>query len=196
VKPERFTNYEMGVKWEPASAISLTAALYRLDRTNTRATDPNDPTRILQTGATRSKGFEFGVTGRVNRLWSVSGGYTNQEVKVIADTAAARAGAIVAQTPRHMFSLWNNLRVNSRLGAGLGLLNRTEMFAAIDNTVVVPGYFRADAAVYYSFTERIRLQANVENLLDRRYYANADSNTNISPGSPRAVRIALVARFK
>jgi hypothetical protein len=30
--------------------LSLTTAAYRLDRTNTRATDPTDPTRIVQTG--------------------------------------------------------------------------------------------------------------------------------------------------
>jgi len=36
---------------------------------------------------------------------------------------------------------------------------------------------------------------NVENLTNIRYYANADSNTNISPGSPRAVRAGMVARF-
>jgi catecholate siderophore receptor len=69
------------------------------------------------------------------------------------------------------------------------------MFAAVDNTVVLPGYTRADAAVFYNFNEKWRLQANLENLLDRRYYLNADSNNNISPGSPRALRIGLTARF-
>jgi catecholate siderophore receptor len=69
------------------------------------------------------------------------------------------------------------------------------MFAAIDDTVRLPGYTRADAAVYYSLTERLRLQANVENLLDTKYYINADSNTNISPGFPRAVRAGLIVRF-
>jgi catecholate siderophore receptor len=36
---------------------------------------------------------------------------------------------------------------------------------------------------------------NVENLLDTAYYVNAHSNTNITPGSPRAVRFALTTRF-
>ncbi len=40
-----------------------------------------------------------------------------------------------------------------------------------------------------------RLQANLENLFDTAYVINADSNTNISPGSPRAMRVALTARF-
>jgi catecholate siderophore receptor len=69
------------------------------------------------------------------------------------------------------------------------------MFATIDNTIVLPSYTRADLAVFYSITERLRLQVNVENLLDKKYFVNADSNTNISPGYPRAVRVGLTARF-
>ena len=77
----------------------------------------------------------------------------------------------------------------------LGIISRSDMFVAVDNTVVVPAYTRADAAVFYSFSERWRLQANVENLFNRAYFINADSNTNISPGSPRALRVGLTARF-
>jgi catecholate siderophore receptor len=58
VKPEKFTNYEVGVKWDLSSNLALTTAVYRLERTNTRSTDPNDPTRIVQTGSTRSNGYE------------------------------------------------------------------------------------------------------------------------------------------
>jgi catecholate siderophore receptor len=94
-----------------------------------------------------------------------------------------------------MFSLWNNYQFLPRLGAGVGLLNRSNMFAGIDNTVIIPSFFRADLALFYSINERIRIQANVENLFDRRYYVNADSNTNISPGFPRTIRVAMVYRF-
>jgi catecholate siderophore receptor len=69
------------------------------------------------------------------------------------------------------------------------------MFATIDNTVTLPGYTRVDVAVYASLMENLRLQVNVENLLDRTYYANADSNTNITPGSPRSVRVGITTRF-
>jgi len=195
MKPEQFTNYEVGAKWDATADLSLTTALYRLDRTNTRSTDPNDPTRIVQTGSQRTNGFEFGVNGRVMRSWKIAGGYAHQDALVTNATAAAQAGAQVAQVPRHTFSLWNNYQVLSRVGAGLGIIRRTDMFAAIDDTVVLPGYTRADAAVFLSLSDRTRLQVNVENLFDRTYFVNADSNTNISPGSPRAVRVALTAGF-
>jgi catecholate siderophore receptor len=195
VKPEKFDNYELGAKWDVSRSFSLTTAVYRLNRTNTRSTDPNDPTRIVQTGSQRTNGYELGWTGSLTRRWRVAGGYAYQDAFVTSATTGAKAGAQVAQVPHHTFSLWNNYQILPKLGAGLGILNRADMFAAIDDTVRLPGYTRADAAVYYSLSEHVRLQANVENLLDRKYYINADSNTNISPGFARAVRVGLITRF-
>ena len=195
VKPEKFSNYEAGIKWDVFRALSLTTAVYRLDRENTRATDPNDVTRILQTGSTRTNGVEIGANGSVTRFWKIAGGYAFQDAYISSATTAARAGAQVAQVPHNTFSLWNNFQIRPRLGAGLGVLNRSDMFAAIDNTVTLPGYTRVDAAVFYSLTERIRLQVNAENLFNRNYFINADGNTNISPGSSRAVRMGLNVRF-
>lgn len=169
VKPESFRNYEVGAKWDISRSLSLTTAAYRLDRTNTRSIDPNDPTRIVQTGSQRSNGVEVGVNGSITRKWRVAGGYAYQDTFVTSATAAARAGAQAAQVPHHTFSVWNNYQVTPKLGAGLGILNRSDMFAAIDNSVRLPGYTRADAALYYLLNERVRVQANVENLFDKKY---------------------------
>jgi catecholate siderophore receptor len=195
VKPEKFTNYEAGVKWGLSTGLELTTAAYRLDRTNTRSTDPSDPTRIVQTGSQRTNGYELGLNGNVTPAWNVAGGYSYQNAVVTSATTAARAGAQVGQTPHHMMSIWSNIKLHPRLRAAVGVIHRSEMYAAIDNTVVLPGYTRADAAAYVSLARQLRLQVNVENLLDRRYYVHADSNTNITPGSPRAVRFGLTTTF-
>jgi catecholate siderophore receptor len=195
VQPEKFTNYELGAKWDLTPRFSLTAAIYQLDRTNTRATDPADPTRIIQTGRTRTDGCELGLDGSLTPAWSIAGGYAYQDATIRSATTAAAAGAQVAQVPHHNFSLWNRYQLRSRLGVGLGVIYRSAMFAAVDNTVTLPGYTRFDAAVYWSISARWRLQANVENLFGRKYYLNADSNTNLSPGSPRALRVMLRTTF-
>jgi catecholate siderophore receptor len=195
VKPEKFDNYEIGAKWDARSDLSLTTAVYRLDRTNTRATDPADPTRIVQTGSQRTNGFELGATGRITPAWSIAGGYAYQDAFVTSATTAAREGAQVGQVPHHTFSVWNQIQLQPRIGTALGVIYRSKMFATIDNSVLLPGYTRLDAAAFYSITKDLRLQLNVENLLDTRYFANADSNTNISPGSPRTARVGVVARF-
>lgn len=195
VKPEKFNNYEFGAKWDVRRNLSLTTALYRQDRTNTRATDPNDPTRILQTGSQRTNGYELGLNGFVTSKWSIAGGYAYQDAFISSATVSAVKGAQVALVPHHSFSLWNNYKVHPRLALGLGLINRSDMFAAVDNAVILPGYTRADAAVFFSITEKWRLQANLQNLFGTQYYLNADGNNNISPGASRGGRVALIARF-
>jgi catecholate siderophore receptor len=195
VKPESFTNYEVGAKWDARRNLTFTAALYRQDRTNTRSTDANDPARILQTGSQRTSGFEAGIDGSVTRSWTIAGGYSRQNAFITSATTAARAGARIPLVPHSTFSLWNKYQLMKRLGVGVGIISRADMFAGIDNTVMLPGYTRLDAAVYLPFAEKWGLQAHLENLSNRKYYLNADGNNNISPGSPRALRISLIARF-
>ena len=195
VKPEKFNNYEVGGKWGLIPGLELTTAAYRLDRMNTRSTDPGDPTRIVQTGSQRTNGFELGLNGRVTAAWNVAGGYAYQDAFVTAATTAAKPGAQVGQVPHHMLSLWNNYQLHPRLRAALGVLHRADMFATIDNTVTLPGYTRADAAAYLSLARQLRLQVNIENVFDKRYYVNADSNTNISPGFPRTLRVGVTTTF-
>jgi catecholate siderophore receptor len=137
----------------------------------------------------------MGMNGMITPRWTVTGGYAYQDAFITSATAAAVPGKQVAQVPHDNFSVWNKYQFLPRLSVGLGLIIRTDTFAAIDNTVVLPGYTRADAAVLYTFNENWRLQANIENLFNTKYFLNADNNTNISPGSPIGARIGLTARF-
>ena len=110
-------------------------------------------------------------------------------------TTAAPTGARVAQVPRNTFSLWNSYRLLSKLRLGVGVIHRSDMYAAIDNRVVLPGYTRFDGSLHYTINEKLGFQANLENAFNRKYFVNAHSNDNISPGSPRAARFALVWKF-
>jgi catecholate siderophore receptor len=195
VEPEKFNNYEAGLKWDLLHSLSLTTAVFRLDRLNTGSTDPNDPTRIIQTGKTRTRGYELGLSGKIVPIWEISGGYAYQNAFIAAATTSAAQGAKVAQTPHHTFSLWNNFQIGRKVGAGVGVISRSVMYAAVDNTVILPGYVRADAALSCSVFPKLRLQLNVENVLDRSYFVNADGNNNISPGAPRMFRFSLATRF-
>ena len=195
LEPEKFKNYEVGAKWDVLDRLSLAAAVYRLDRTNTTAPDPTDPSRTVQTGSQRTEGFEFNVNGAITPVWQVIGGYANQSATVTSATAAAPEGARVALVPRNTVSLWNRYQVASSLGFGMGVIYQDEMFAAIDNTVTLPSFVRVDAAAYYTVNRWVRLQANVENVFDRSYFPTANSNNNITPGSPRAVRVTVATAF-
>ena len=192
--PEEYRNLEAGAKWE-ANGLAFTAAVYRLNRGNVAVPDPVDPTVSHLVDGQRSQGVELGLSGTVTRDWTVVAGYAYQEGEITSSlSASAPAGARLAQLPAHSFSLWNRYELTRNWGLGLGVIHRGDVFASTDNAVTVPAFTRVDAGIFGSFG-RFRAQANVENVLDERYYLFAHSNTNITPGSPRAVRLALTTRF-
>lgn len=191
--PEKFTNKEVGFKWDIHDALSFTAAVYQLDRTNVAITDPNNPTQSLLVDGQRVKGLELGLAGNLTEQWQVMAGYAYQDSQV--QTPGAQNGNRLGQVPENSFSLWNRYDFTPRFGAGLGVIHRDDVFVSSDQAVVLPSFTRVDAAVYYAITPSLRLQANIENLLDEEYYASAHSNTNIMPGTPRALRVGIDWRF-
>jgi catecholate siderophore receptor len=195
LKPERFDNYEVGAKWELFDGLLATAALYRLDRTNTRATDPLDPAHTVLTGAQRSRGLELGLERSVTSRWLISAGYTLQKAQITETTAAAPKGREVPLVPRHGFSLWNRYDVTKQLGLGLGIIARSRSYATISNAVKLPGYARVDGAIYYKLPHGLEGQVNVENILGTHYFPTANADNNLAPGAPRAVKATLGYSF-
>jgi len=195
LEPEKFRNLEVGAKWDLRPNLSVTAALFQLDRDNTSAPDPNNPALTVQTGSQRSRGFEVGLSGNITEAWSVMGGYALQKAEITSRTASAFAGSEVALVPRHTVSLWNKYQFTKMWGAGLGVIHQSSAFAGADNAVKLPGFTRFDAAAYAQVTDNVKLQLNVQNLFDRKYYATAHSNNNITPGAPRTFLVSLSSSF-
>lgn len=195
LEPEQFTNAELGAKWDVRPSLALTAAVYRLDRTNTSAPDPQDPTITVQTGSQRTEGVEAGASGYITDSWQISGGVAFQRAEITSATSAAPEGRKLALVPGRTASLWNRFQIIPAIGVGLGIVSQTDMYAAIDNTVTLPGFTRADGALFVRLFPRAHLQLNVQNLLDERYYTTSHGNNNIMPGAPRTLRVSLTTRL-
>ncbi len=193
LEPERFTNREFGFKWDVTPLVAVTAATYRLDRTNTSAAHPLDATRIVQTGAQRTTGSEVGVAGDVTQWWQIAGGFAAQQARIVSATTAAKVGQSVALVPHTSASLWNRLKFARGIGAGLGVIRQGSMYAAIDNTVTLPGFTRVDAALYAHLYSGVRAQLNLENAFNRHYIATSHGNNNIMPGAARTLRLSVTA---
>ncbi len=190
LKPERFTNLEVGAKWRVLPAFDVTLAAYRLDRTNTREVDPIT-LRTLLTGEQRSKGIELTAQGRPLAHLSVSGGIALQDVEIRRSSTPALVGRRAPLVPRLQASAWGRYDFTSRIGAGLGIYHQSKSFASISNAVVLPAFTRVDAAGYFKLTSQIELAVNVENLLDKDYTGVAFNDNNLTPGGPRTVRATL-----
>lgn len=196
--PEEFQNLELGAKWDISPAFNVTAAVFQLDRSNVLAlSDPNNAASpTVPIGKQRTKGFEASATGELARQWSFVAAYSYSDGTFLDSVSGTvKAGNQLANLPKHSGSLWTRYDFTPKIGAGLGAVVQGKRYAATDNLVAMSGYTRLDGAVFYALSEHLSVQLNVENLLDKRYYVFAHANDNITPGSPRAVKVALTARF-
>lgn len=191
--PEEFTNKEIGMKWDLGSGLNFTTALYQLDRTNVAVTDPADPTRTILVDGQQVRGLELEMAGQLTQHWQLVAGFAYQDSEI--QTPTAQNGNRLAQVPKQSFSLWNRYQLNDVIAAGLGWVAQSSGFTTTDNSVTLPGFGRLDAAVFYTLSPQLRVQMNLENLLDKTYYASAHNNNNITPGTPRAYRVGLSYKF-
>ncbi|TMM47350.1 TonB-dependent receptor [Qipengyuania marisflavi] len=190
-EPEKFTNYEIGAKWSPLAGVLVSAAAFRLDRTNTRAADPANPTLTVLTGESRVDGFEMAAVGEITQFWQANIGYTYLDGELRTGSTFGTAGNRLQQLPRHQFSAWNRFDVSEKIGLGLGIIHQGQQFASFSNTVVLPSYWRVDAAAFYTVSDRLSVQLNIENLLDENYYPSAHGDGNIQPAEPFSARIGV-----
>jgi catecholate siderophore receptor len=194
LEPEEFESTEVGLRWQPNDQLLFSAALYRLDRTNTTAPGATPGTTVL-TGSQRSEGLELSVQGEVREGWNIIGAMAFQNAEITSTTSAAPAGREAPLVPDFSASVWNRVAITDRLDVAFGVIHQGEQFASISNAVVLPSYTRVDAGLFYALNDRIDLQLNVENLTDTTYWYSAHNDNNISPGSPTAVRLTLAASF-
>jgi catecholate siderophore receptor len=193
--PENARNYEAGAKLDLlAQRLQVAAAVFRLDRNNVKNTDPNDPTRLVLTGQQRTEGLTLSASGSLLPKWTLFGGYSLLNARITENTTSAPAGRLVGLVPRSQFNVWSTYDLSDRWGGGGGVVRQTKMFASFSNQVELPGFTRVDAVVYYR-VHRYRLALNAENVLDTTYYATANGDNNISPGSPRNVQLSVRVMF-
>jgi catecholate siderophore receptor len=194
--PQKFENREVAVKWNIFPRLLYTAAVYNLNRTNVPLPDPNNPGFFILSGKNRIRGFETELKGYVTDDWQSSLGYAYTDARVTSDTSTTIVkGNRVQLVPFSQFSWWNKYQITPVWAAALGIIYFSDSFASSDDTVKLPGFMRLDAAVYAKMTENWKAQLNIENIFNKKYWASADGNNNISPGQGRTIRFTTFVSF-
>lgn len=203
-KPEKFINKEIGVKWDVTSNLALTAAVFKLERENVLAADPTNTGNSILLNGQETTGVELGASGKVTDQWQIMGALTLQDGEITERQANANAanvinkGADLALTPTRTFSLWNKYQINDMWAVALGVVSRSEMYAAtptVGASTVLPGYTRFDAAIFAKLSPQWDAQINIENLTNKDYALYAHNNNNITPGAPLNARATLNYHF-
>lgn len=200
LEPEETTNYELGAKWDFLdSRLAVTAAVFRLERTNMKTTDPVNPTLLVLAGEQRTDGFEATFSGQLSDKWQVYGGYAYLDAEITKSNSKTNGvpneGQTPTLTPRNSANLWlvRSLTQEWRLGLGANYLD--ERYTALDNVVVMPGYTTVDAALLYNLPQW-DMALHLRNVFDKDYYASAHGSVDlITPGAPRSLEVSANYRF-
>ena len=187
--PEHNDLYEVGTKWDLLDGrLSLTGAVFQINKTNMRITEPGSTTLVLE-GAQRVRGVEIGAQGSITPEWRVYANYTrlNSDIMDAASTVAGQAtiGKDMPFVARDSFNIFTTYDVTRDFTVGFGASFRDQMYANAANSRWIDDYWRFDAMASYQLTETVGLRLNIQNLTDQTYYDNIYQSGNyagIAPG--------------
>jgi catecholate siderophore receptor len=189
--PDTFANQEIGIKWDFADGLSLTAALFENEQSSPQVAD-NDPS-TLDIIDSEISGFELQLAGQVTDAWSVSFNYSTLDGEIVDRNGGT--GRSPREVPQSNISIWNTYQINDVMGLGLGATYQDESFIDNSNTAILPSYTRVDASAYYDVSDTMRIQLNVENLTDRLYYPNSHSTHQATVAAPFNARLSIIGAF-
>jgi iron complex outermembrane receptor protein len=212
--PEYGRQYEGGAKFDLLDKrVSGSLAVYQLTKTNVITTDPNDPRQSIQVGEQRAIGAETDLSIRPASNWNLLLAYAWNTAVISKDTVFL-PGSPMPNAARHVGSIWTTYGFErgklKGLSLNLGLSGQSKRTSSLtqfdpatgepSRPIILFGFARLDAGVSYRFkgTERwqYKLQFNLKNLLDRRYYESGRSNHLIMPAAPRTALASLQITFK
>ncbi len=205
--PEKGEQYEAGIKVDtPSKVFYFTTAVYEIDRTNVLVpSGTNLPTGQAISridGKQQSRGVEVEAQWQPFPNWQLQGGFAYSKAVIKESLKSPQTiGLDLANAPRKTGNLWTRYNFPSGklkgLGLGLGVIYVGQAWAGDPTTTVyyrLPGWTRVDTAFYYKW-KRYDIALNVQNALDRRYIASAQSAITINPGEVRKLTLSITAKY-
>ena len=189
--------------------LQTSVAVFRTVQDNLAQTDPDathmipgssPPTRasIAAKGAT-SKGFELEVIGKPLENWNISLGYSQFQIRDEADAK------VNTDYPRRLFKVFTTYQLSGALDGltiGGGVNWQSDAYSASTNPVTGAA-FRFEQKAYalvslmarYEINDRLSVQANLENLTDKTYFAQTGFYSQYRYGKPRNYTVGLKYAF-
>lgn len=195
--PSNGTQYEVGIKYQPAGARSLyTAAVFDLTKDNILTPDLDHFGFYYTAGERRSRGLELEARTALGESWNISSAYTYLDAEVTRSNDVD-LGKRPMQLPKHTVSLWADYSFSGALqGFGLsgGARYVGKRFDDRANLFESPSYTLVDVAIHYE-TAAWRFALNSANLLDKKYFASASRTGGYYPGVERTITASAKYRW-
>lgn len=189
-KPQTGTQYEAGVKWQPAPSTLVTATVFKIKERN----------RVLylaaggteQSGVLNTKGFEIEASHTLPGNFELLANYGYSKLKSETNTS-------LDYMPRHTASLWSTKtfgladEAQLRLGGGVVYSGKSVSTSAIWS-IVTPSRTTVDALAGITWQDW-RFALNATNLLNKKFYASCLARGDCFMGAPRNVMGTVGFRF-
>ncbi|MBO0719798.1 MAG: TonB-dependent siderophore receptor [Blastocatellia bacterium] len=194
IEPEKTYTVEVGTKWDlVGERLSLNGAVFNVDKTNARTTDPVTNLVSLD-GDLRVRGFEIGASGSLTRLWKVLAGYTLLDSRVTKSNNPQQVGRRFQNTPRNSFNIWTTYLLRSKFNLGGGVRFIGKRFGNLTNTRYVDKYYTIDALASFPINNKIEIRLNLYNL-NNAYYFDRLGDGHVVPGAGRSAMLSTGFRF-
>jgi len=203
LQPTTNQNYEFGGKIDLLeSRLSLTGALFEVIQNNAIETVNSAAGLYAQIGKTRVKGGEVGIAGKVTDAWSIFGGYTYMDSRVLSSAVSNTTGVFVstpgnqlANVPRNTFALTNTYAITPALTLGASAYYIGARYTTAADIGRVPGYWRFDLLGIYKVDSNFSLQANIYNIADTKNFETISGYGSATPGPGRSAVLTAKVTF-
>ena len=220
--PESGEQKEVGLKFDTAEKnLNVTFAAYEINRTNVLVAsgtnftaaggaNPVPPGSIAQPGQgisridgkQTSKGGEVEVQWQPIPNWQIQAGYAYSKALIAASAKnPTTIGMDLANAPRVSGNFWTRYNFAQGqlkgLGVGTGVVFVGQAWAGDPTTSLyyrLSGWARVDSSAYYAW-KRYNFALNIQNLLDRKYIASAQSALTLNLGEQRKLTFSASTRF-
>ncbi|EZP74434.1 TonB-denpendent receptor [Sphingomonas paucimobilis] len=205
LKPEQSDTYELGLRYHNSVFNGVIGAYLVNFRNRLLSVQVGSPIQgfaaaLQNVGKVRSIGVEAAGTLQLGGGFSLFGSYSYTDATYrddVVDASGAVApieGKTVVDSPRHLARGEINYERDGAFGR-IGVNYMSRRYYTYTNDQSVPGRVIVDATVGYRFTERLELQLNATNLLDKRYISTVGSGGFSNSGDGQTLLIGAPSQF-
>ena len=179
--------------------LFASVAIYQIIINNVavNANDLSNPDLYVQRGAERSRGIETEVQGNLLSNLSVALNYAFNVTEISKSVNPAEVGRIIENAPHNSSSGWVKYHFTKGKLKGIGIAaghTQASVRNTLENGFTLPGYLILNSGIQY-LGSHFTLAVNLNNILNKTYWASAYNNTSKWPGEPRNLKLRLGYRF-
>ncbi|HEY6644305.1 TonB-dependent receptor [Povalibacter sp.] len=202
--PESSVNLELGTKWNIFDEkLLLTAAVFQSTKSDVMEGANYDSVGTFNTGKSRIRGVEFGVSGELLENLTAQAGVTFMDSEVLESATPANVGKTLSNFADNSASAQLRYEITEDFALGVAVKYVSEQFGGQPDTAAafnaegqysqpIPDYTVGDVFASFRVTEALDVRLNINNVTDEDYYlAVYRSGSFLYKGDARTVRLTF-----